>query len=250
MKDKKVAMKSEQTLTIAKTESWKMFNVISARYDLVNYLFTFGQDAIWRRRLTQYLSHASGQIILDVATGTGDVAIALAQEHGPEIHMIYGVDMAEQMLQMARSKIEKKNLTNMIMLQQQDAQALTFMDQTFDVVVIAFGIRNIPDLRLALLEMYRVLKKGGRILILETSLPDNFFLRLGHLFYIRFIIPCIGWIFAGNWRAYKYLNQTIEQFPYGERFCKILKQMGFKNIEACPLMGGVATIYVGERKDI
>ncbi len=118
------------------------------------------------------------------------------------------------------------------MLQQGDAQALPFLDETFDCVTISFGIRNIPDLRLALLEMYRVTKKGGRVLILEFSKPENPMLKAGHWLYLQTVVPLVGFLFSGNFKAYTYLNQTIQTFPYGDRFCKILKQMGFVDIEA------------------
>ena len=124
------------------------------------------------------------------------------------------------------------------MLRQGDAQALTFQDETFDCVSIAFGIRNIPDLRLALLEMYRVTKKGGRVLILEFSKPDNPVLKAGHWLYLQMVVPVVGFLFSGNFKAYRYLTRTIQTFPYGDRFCKILKQMGFINIQPHPLMGG------------
>ena len=151
------------------------------------------------------------------------------------------------MLEIGREKIKAHKLDDRLMLQQGDAQALPFLDETFDCVTISFGIRNIPDLRLALLEMYRVTKKGGRILILEFSKPENPLLKVGHWFYLQTVVPLIGFIFSGNFKAYTYLNQTIQTFPYGERFCKILKQMGFVDIHPHPLMGGAATIYVAQK---
>jgi len=139
------------------------------------------------------------------------------------------------------------HLDDRLMLRRGDVQALTFTDDTFDCVSIAFGIRNIPDLRLALLEMYRVTKKGGRVLILEFSKPDNPVLKAGHWFYLQMVVPVVGFLFSGNFKAYRYLTRTIQSFPYGDRFCKILKQMGFVNIQAHPLMGGAATIYVAQK---
>ena len=233
-------------LILPKSESWKMFDQISGRYDFLNRVLSLGQDVVWRKKLLQFVPDRRAQKLLDLAAGTGDVLITLL-ESNPNIQTAVGVDMAEEMLKIGRAKIEKKNLESKVVLQKGDAQHLPFVDGSFDLLTIAFGIRNIPDLRLAMMEMYRVLKPGGRVLILEFSRPPNVFLRLGHIFYLRFIVPSVGFIFSGHYRAYKYLNQTVEQFPYGDRFCKIIKQMGFKNVQAYPLMGGVATIYAGDK---
>ena len=239
-------MKTHAPLVLPKNESWKMFNAISRRYDLLNRILSLGQDVSWRRKLVKHVPQRAGVKVLDLATGTADVAITLAQQC-PQIQTAVGIDMAANMLAIGRQKIERLRLTSKITLQEADVQALPFVDDSFDVLTIAFGIRNIPDLRLALLEMYRVVRPGGRVLILEFSMPKNFLLRAGHVLYLRWAVPSIGFLLSGHYRAYKYLNQTVEQFPYGDRFCKILKQMGFKNIQAHPLMGGVATIYVGDK---
>ncbi len=238
-------MASDQ-LIFPKNESWKVFNLISKRYDFLNRLLSFGLDIRWRDRLAALVPEKPNVKLLDLATGTADVAITLAEKR-PNIQSIIGLDMAAQMLKIGQAKIDKKGLSAKIMLQEGDAQKLPFMDDTFDCLTISFGIRNIPELRLVMIEMFRVLKPGGRALILEFSLPKNPILKLGDIIYLRVFVPILGFLFSGNYRAYKYLNQTIEQFPYGERFCKILKQMGFTNIAAHPLLGGVATIYVGEK---
>ncbi len=235
-----------EQLVIPKHESWKMFDAISAKYDVLNRILSLGQDVRWRNLLKRHLPATSEQMLLDIATGTADVIITLVEDN-PKVKMAFGVDMAREMLKIGQSKVDKKALTSKIVLQHGDAQALGFMDNTFDCVTIAFGIRNIPDLRQALLEMCRVSKKGGRVLILEFSLPANPILRAGHWMYLQWFVPAVGFLCSGNWKAYKYLNQTIESFPYGERFCKILKQFGFTNVHAYPLMGGVATIYAGDK---
>jgi len=223
-----------------------MFNDIAGRYDFLNRLLSLGQDVRWRNALKKFMPDTEGQTILDLATGTADVLITLTKNN-PRILRGYGVDPAVKMLEIGRKKIEACHLDKILMLQQGDAQALGFLDNTFDCVTISFGIRNIPDLRLALLEMYRVTKKGGRVLILEFSKPENPLLKAGHWFYLQAVVPAVGFLFSGNFKAYSYLNQTIQSFPYGERFCKILKQMGFINIQPYPLMGGAATIYVAEK---
>jgi demethylmenaquinone methyltransferase/2-methoxy-6-polyprenyl-1,4-benzoquinol methylase len=235
-----------EDLVYPKSDSWKMFNSIAGRYDFLNRLLSLGQDVRWRKALKQFLPASSGQTILDLATGTADVLIVLAKDN-PKIHRGIGVDPAIKMLEIGRHKIKAQHLYDRLELAQGDAQALSFLDETFDCVTIAFGIRNIPDLRLALLEMHRVTKTGGRVLILEFSKPENPFLKCGHWLYLQTVVPLVGFLFSGNFKAYTYLNQTIQTFPSSDRFCKILKQMGFVNIEPHPLMGGAATIYVAQK---
>ena len=235
-----------ENLVLPKSDSWKMFNSIAGRYDFLNRLLSLGQDVRWRHALKQFLSDSDKQTILDLATGTADVLITLTKNN-LKIHHGYGVDPAVKMLEIGRKKIKAKHLDKILTLQEGDAQALSFNAETFDCVTISFGIRNIPDLRLALLEMYRVTKKGGRVLILEFSKPANPLLKAGHWLYLQTVVPLVGLIFSGNFKAYTYLNQTIQTFPYGDRFCKILKQMGFLDVEPHPLMGGVATIYVAQK---
>lgn len=238
-------MPSDQ-LIFPKTESWKVFNLISGRYDFLNRLLSFGMDIQWRKALLKFIPTETTIHMLDLATGTADVLITAVEER-PNIYSAIGLDMADEMLKIGRDKVEKKNLSKKIILQHGDAQELPFGDNAFDLLTISFGIRNIPDLRKVMMEMYRVTKPRGKTLILEFSIPENIFLRLGYIVYLRLGVPILGFLFSGNYRAYKYLNQTIEQFPYGDRFCKILKQMGYKNVEAHPLLGGVATIYAAEK---
>jgi len=239
-------METDANLPLPKSESWKMFNTIAGRYDFLNRLLSLGQDIRWRKALKQFLPETKNQTILDLATGTADVLITLVKDN-PKVSKGFGVDPAVKMLEIGLHKIKLLHLEGRLTLQQGDAQSLSFSDETFDCVTISFGIRNIPDLRLALLEMYRVTKKGGRVLILEFSKPDNPLLKAGHWLYLQTFVPAVGFLFSGNFKAYAYLNQTIQTFPYGDRFCKILKQMGFINIEPHPLMGGAATIYVAQK---
>lgn len=235
------------SLVLSKNDSWKMFDQIAKRYDLLNRLLSLGQDKFWRLEIRSLLPSGTNIQLLDVATGTGDVVLSLVRDN-PRIQMAYGVDLAQEMLEIARAKIKSEGLHSKIMLERADGQSLPFLNDTFDAVTISFGIRNIPDLRMALLEMYRVLKKGGRVIILEFSLPHNPLLRIGHWFYLNLLVPLVGLLLSGHTTAYRYLAQTIESFPYGERFCKILKQFGFEDIKTYPLMGGVATIYVADKK--
>ena len=223
-----------------------MFDQIAKRYDLLNRLLSLGQDEAWRQEIRTKLPSKNSFDLLDIATGTGDVILSLVKDN-PSIHIAYGVDLSEGMLGIAKEKIKALGLHSKITLQKDDAQALPFVDGTFDAITIAFGIRNIPDLRLALLEMYRVLKRDGRVVILEFSLPKNPLIRAGHWVYINAIVPLVGFLLSGHSSAYRYLAQTIESFPYGERFCKILKQMGFVNVQSKALMFGTATVYWADK---
>ena len=235
------------SLVLSKNDSPKMFDEIAGKYDLLNRLLSLGQDEPWRQQIRKCLPSKNIYDILDIATGTGDVILSLVKDN-PAIHTAYGVDLAEGMLEIAKTKVKAAGLQSKITLQKADAQALPFLEQTFDAVTISFGIRNIPDLRLALLEMYRVLKKDGRVIILEFSLPQNVLIRVGHWFYINLFVPLLGYLVSGHNSAYRYLAQTIETFPYGDRFCRILKQMGFVNVQSKTLMGGVATVYWADKK--
>ncbi len=235
-----------EKLVLPKLKSPQMFDAIAGRYDLLNRLLSLGQDIGWRNKLRELLPQGGKLTVLDLATGTADVLITLAQNNA-RFERGVGIDPANNMLAIGRTKIEAARLSDKLLLQFGDAQALPFLDNSFDCVTISFGIRNVPDLRLGLLEMVRVTRKGGRILILEFSKPSNPILYAGHWVYMNAVVPLVGFLFSGNFKAYQYLNQTIQSFPYGDRFCKILKQFGFTNIKTYPLMGGVATIYCGDK---
>lgn len=237
---------SEENYPLKKADSWRMFNEISPKYDFLNHFLSFGIDIFWRKRLVKFLPNQENITLLDLATGTADVVITLVEANA-NIASAFGIDMAEKMLEVGRKKLTKRNLNNKITLQAQDAANLTFENESFNATTIAFGIRNIPDTQKAIDEMFRVLKKEGCTLILEFSLPENKIIRALHIFYLRHIVPILGWVFSGNYSAYKYLNQTIEDFPYGEAFCQLMKKSGFKNVKAHPLLFGIATIYQGDK---
>ncbi|MDO8580305.1 MAG: bifunctional demethylmenaquinone methyltransferase/2-methoxy-6-polyprenyl-1,4-benzoquinol methylase UbiE [Candidatus Omnitrophota bacterium] len=238
---------AQQTnLPYAKAESWKMFNAISPRYDFLNHLLSFGLDTKWRDQLAAFLPGKEHLDVLDIATGTADVLLSLAKNNS-RVTFGTGVDMAEKMLDIGRKKIHEQKLDNRIKLQAADANLLPFGDYSFDVATIAFGIRNVEYPTRVLREMHRVLHRGGRALILEFSLPKNPLVRFGHLFYLRVFVPIIGFLVSGHYRAYKYLNQTIESFPSGQVFCNLMKEAGFQNVKANPLLLGVASIYQGDK---
>lgn len=236
-----------ESLEYTKAESWRMFNRISKRYDFLNRLLSFGMDVGWRKKLADFLPQRNDLTLLDLATGTGDVPIYLVLR-SKRIKSVVGVDMAEKMLVIGREKIMQNLMRSKITLQTGDVNRLSFNGASFDCTTIAFGIRNIENPAQALSEMYRVLKAGGRSLILEFSLPQNPFLRVLSLVYMRHILPFLGWVISGDFMAYKYLNQTIEKFPYGNAFCRLMTDAGFKNVKANTLGLGVATIYQGDKE--
>lgn len=237
---------SDKKLSIPKSRSWEMFNQISSRYDLLNRILSLGFDIGWRKRLAQLLPQKNKLRLLDLATGTADVIITLVQQR-PDITNALGIDMAQKMLDVGQSKIVRLGLDERIQLQCADAQALPLEDRSVDVATIAFGIRNIPALNKGLMEMYRVLDDDGRVFILEFSMPPNPVIRFFHVAYLRIVVPVVGFLLSGNYQAYKYLNQTIESFPYGVQFCRIMNQVGFTDVRQHLLLFGAATIYEGRK---
>ncbi len=243
---------TEQTFDMKKdlpsrSEVWKMFDRIAHRYDLLNRLLSFGQDVIWRRKVAKQLRNIPDQHVLDLATGTADLLLTVYQNH-PSVQTGVGIDLAEKMLEIGRQKIAERNLDQQLNLQIGDATNIPFSDDTFDAVTIAFGIRNVENLKKSLREMHRVLKPKGRSVILEFSLPANHFIRAVYLFYFRNILPKVGALISGDKYAYRYLNETVESFPYGDDFCGLMKAVGFRKIRSTPLNFGIATIYQGDKE--
>jgi demethylmenaquinone methyltransferase/2-methoxy-6-polyprenyl-1,4-benzoquinol methylase len=230
----------------SRKEVWKMFDRIAHRYDLLNRLLSAGQDVVWRKKVGKFLPKKDKLHVLDVATGTADLLIYM-RDTNPAVASGVGIDMAEQMLAIGREKLAKKGLDKQFTLRSGNAEAIPFSDNQFDAATISFGIRNVSDVPKALREMQRVLKPGGRALILEFSLPNNKLLRGLYLFYFRNILPKIGGLISGDFYAYKYLNNTVETFPYGKDFCKLMEDAGFKNVQMHPLTFGIATIYYGDK---
>ncbi len=239
-------MSQEMDVNALKAESWRMFDEISPRYDFLNSILSFGCHSYFRRKMVDFLLPQSDQMVLDLATGTGDVLITLFT-HSKKIIQGVGIDMAEKMIFIGRKKIEKRGLSDQVVLQTGDIRNISFMHRMFDLITLAFGIRNVPEPDQVLKEMYRVLKHGGRALVLEFSLPKNALIRKGHLFYLRTFVPFVGALFSGNHQAYRYLSQTIERFPSGEDFCRMMTNAGFQKVTAHPLLKGIATIYQGDK---
>jgi demethylmenaquinone methyltransferase/2-methoxy-6-polyprenyl-1,4-benzoquinol methylase len=226
-------------------QNWKMFDRIAGRYDLLNHLLSGNIDKRWRRRVARQLPERPNLSALDLACGTGDQLIAL-NESGRVAEGI-GIDLAERMLAIGRDKLKRLNLDDRLSLQSGDAGAIPFEPDRFDAVTISFGIRNMSDPKVTLSEMYRILKPGGRALVLEFSVPSVRLIRVPYLFYLRHILPRLGRIISGDRGAYRYLNESIETFPYGEAFAALMSEHRFRSVEFTPLTGGIATIYRGDK---
>jgi demethylmenaquinone methyltransferase/2-methoxy-6-polyprenyl-1,4-benzoquinol methylase len=230
----------------SRREIWRMFDHIAGRYDLLNRLLSFRQDVRWRKRLAEMLPDRSSLAVLDLATGTADVLLSLFRYSG-KVRAGIGLDMAENMLKIGRRKVRQKHLETSVILLPGDAVRIPFAAESFDVITIAFGIRNVQDVPAALQEMLRILKPGGRLLILEFSLPKNCCFRFLYLFYFRHILPKIGGLISGDRQAYGYLNKTVETFPYGQDFCRLMIDTGFRNVRDFPLTLGISSIYRGDK---
>lgn len=224
-----------------------MFDRIARRYDFLNRLLSFRQDVAWRGRMIQCLPEGESLALLDLATGTGDVLINIYRISG-RIQSGVGLDMSGGMLRCGRLKLVRQKLTDHLRLMRGDAMAMGLADETFDVATMAFGIRNVPDAPKALRDIHRVLKHGGRALILEFSIPENPLFRILYLFYFRHVLTRIGGWVSGDSQAYKYLNSTVEAFPYGDAFAALMRNAGFIRIEAQALTFGIATLYVGDKE--
>lgn len=227
-----------------KNQVARMFNNIAGRYDFLNHFLSFGIDRYWRRKAIACLKDKNAKIILDIATGTGDLAIE-AIKLNPDI--IFGIDISPQMLEIGKNKIKKKQLTGKIQLIEGDSEDLIFEDNKFDAVTVAFGVRNFGDLETGLHEMRRVLKQGGTVVILEFSRPENSMIRRLYNFYSSMITPKIGKVISKDEAAYSYLHESVKAFPHGFEFCKILADTGYRNIHFNTLTFGVVTIYTAEK---
>jgi len=221
-----------------------MFNNIAHRYDFLNHFLSAGIDYSWRRKAIKLIGQNKPKKILDVATGTGDLAIE-ASKLKPE--KIIGIDIAEDMLAYGREKLIKKNLSHLITLETGDSENLNFDDHTFDAVMVAFGVRNFENLKKGLSEMYRVLNLKGMVMVLEFSKPKRFPVKQLYNFYFRYILPGLGKIISGDSSAYTYLPDSVGAFPPGSKFLEILEEIGFTNTRQIPLTFGIATIYLGTK---
>lgn len=221
-----------------------MFNNISKKYDLLNHVLSLGIDIIWRKKAVNLLKKDQPKLILDIATGTGDFAIeALALN--PD--KVIGVDISEGMLAEGRKKLKKRKLDDRIELQLGDSEKLLFEENKFDAVIVSFGVRNFENLEKGLKDMHRVLKPGGKTVIVEFSKPKKFPMKQAYHFYFKYILPKIGKVVSKDNAAYTYLPESVQVFPDGNDFLDILEKVGFKNTTCRPLTFGISSIYVGEK---
>ncbi|KEO73705.1 bifunctional demethylmenaquinone methyltransferase/2-methoxy-6-polyprenyl-1,4-benzoquinol methylase UbiE [Anditalea andensis] len=221
-----------------------MFNNISKRYDLLNHVLSMGIDIIWRKKAIKLLKNDQPKLILDIATGTGDFAIEALALHPDKV---IGVDISEGMLAEGKKKLKKKKLEDKIELQMGDSEKLLFEQNKFDAVIVSFGVRNFENLEKGLADMYRVLKPGGKTVIIEFSKPKKFPMKQTYNFYFKFILPQIGKIVSKDNSAYTYLPESVQAFPDGEDFLQVLRKVGFKNTQCTPLTFGISSIYIGEK---
>src|SRR5690606_6609295 len=235
----------KQTDTGKKQQVANMFNNISKKYDFLNRILSFGIDKIWRRKAINTLKDLNPQVILDVATGTGDFAFEAIRILNPR--KVVGVDISEGMLAIAQEKILERKLSEQFNVQIGDSEQLGFADETFDAVTVAFGVRNFENLQEGLNDICRVLRPNGKAVILEFSNPRTFPIKQFYSFYSKYILPQIGKIFSKDSRAYTYLPESIVQFPDGRDFTDLLLKAGFKNAVSKPQTFGICTIYIGTK---
>ena len=221
-----------------------MFDAISGEYDGLNRVISFGIDVKWRKRVVEILKERSPDTILDIATGTGDLAIHLTQTGASKI---IGLDISRGMLEVGKKKVLEKKLEGKVDMVVGDSEHLEFEDNSFDAVTVAFGVRNFEDLKKGLSEIYRVLKPKGTFVVLETSVPTRTPYKQGYSFYTRYILPTIGKIFSKDRSAYRYLSESASVFPHGQAFNNILGEIGFIGMENKPQTFGVASIYIASK---
>ncbi len=221
-----------------------MFDNISGKYDFLNHFFSAGIDKRWRKKAIKQLEELQPKAILDVATGTGDFAFE-AMKLNPE--KVVGIDISKGMLDVGRKKIKDRSLTEKMEFVHGDSEALPFEDGAFDALTVGFGVRNFQNLVPGLSEMYRVLRTGGKAVVLEFSKPKGFPLKQIYFAYFKMIMPTVGKVVSKDKSAYSYLPQSVLAFPEGKEFADIMNKVGFKDITIQPVTGGIASIYVGEK---
>lgn len=223
----------------------QMFDTISGNYDGLNRVISFGIDIKWRKKVLKMVSDKNPEMILDIATGTGDLAILMTKTNAKKI---IGLDISAGMLEVGRKKIEQKNLSDRIEMVLGDSENIPYDDNTFDAITVGFGVRNFENLEKGFSEILRVLKPNGIFVILETSVPTKTPYKQGYKFYSKYILPLIGKLFSKDNSAYQYLSDSASVFPYGEALNNILRKIGFIEVKALPQTMGVATIYSASKK--
>lgn len=222
----------------------KMFNSISHRYDFLNHFLSLGIDKLWRKKSIKMLKGSNPKVILDVATGTGDFALE-ALSLNPD--SVIGIDISEGMLNVGRKKIEKLKLTHKVELQLADSENIPFEENKFDAITVGFGVRNFENLEKGIREIFRVLKPGGTLVVLEFSKPSRFPVKQLYNFYFKFVLPKIGNTVSSDKAAYTYLPESVAAFPDGRDFEAILRTIGFKKTTCKQLTFGISSIYTGQK---
>lgn len=223
----------------------EMFNNIAGRYDFLNHFLSLGIDRGWRKKAIKSIAAIEPLNILDVATGTGDLAIAAANAF-PQAELT-GLDIARQMLDVGEAKIQQEGLGGRIKMVLGDSEAIPYTDNFYDAVLCAYGTRNFQDLKKGLLEMYRVMRPGGRLAILEFSKPRQFPVKQVYAFYFRYILPLMGKMVSKHSSAYTYLPESVMAFPEGTDFCRILEECGYKEVKCRPLSFGITSLYTATK---
>lgn len=242
--EKKVTPYQESSLN-KKEQVEQMFDTISEEYDGLNRIISLGTDVSWRKKVVKFVQQKHPTSILDIATGTGDLALQFAEKI--EADRIVGLDLSEGMLSIAKKKALKNPSHSKVEFIKGDSENLPFEDNSFDAITVSFGIRNFEDLDKGLSEIYRVLSPGGIFVILETSVPTKFPWKQGYHMYSKGILPIIGKVFSKDKVAYRYLSESASVFPHGEKLNNILRKIGFIEVENKPQTLGVATIYLASK---
>lgn len=227
-----------------KEEVAEMFNNISGKYDFLNHFLSLGIDHLWRAKAVKELKEIQPKRILDIATGTGDFAIASLKLNPTEV---IGMDISSGMLEVGKEKMKKKKVDKIISMRLGDSEDLPFEDNYFDGLTVGFGVRNFENLEKGLSEMLRVIRPGGKAIILEFSKPKKFPVKQGFGLISKYIIPFFGKLISKDDKAYAYLPESVAAFPEGKAFEDILSKLNYKNIKSIPVSGGIATIYVGSK---
>ena len=222
----------------------QMFDTISENYDGLNRVISLGIDVSWRKKVVKLVSENNPKQILDIATGTGDLALMMSSLNPDKIT---GLDISKGMLEVGKEKVANANLTDTIDMVVGDSENIPFKDNSFDAITVSFGVRNFENLDKGLTEILRVLKPGGKFVVLETSNPTKFPFKQGYKFYTNYILPTIGKLFSKDKTAYSYLSKSANSFPFGQEFNNILTKNGFKNAKNIPVTFGVASIYTSTK---
>ena len=241
---KKTIKPNQNNPEAKKKQVTHMFDGISKSYDLLNRIITLGVDIIWRKRVVKLIEKVDHESILDIATGTGDLVLALSKL---ETEKIIGLDISPGMLEICKEKVLARKLGDRIDMQLGDSEALHFEDNSFAAVTVAFGVRNFENLDKGLSEIFRILKSNGTLVVLETAVPVNLILNRFYMFYTQNIMPFVGKLFSKDRSAYEYLSDSAAAFPHGDVFNNILRKNGFIEVEDLPQTLGIASIYFAKK---